>query len=107
MLALLVLVIMAASGVWSVYNKDRESRILRSQSELELSHLQAQQARLSSDIARLETPRGQEETLRAQYAVGKQGEGMIVIVEPEREAPVEATTTPGVMHWFESLFNWR
>ncbi len=105
MVALLALVIMAASGVWNVYHKDRESRALRMQSELELAQLTQQQTQLNARINKLESPRGKEETLRQQYAVGKQGEGMIIIVDPEQSKESPATTTPA-MHWIERLFDW-
>ena len=106
MAALLALVIMAGSSVWNVYHKDRESRALRMQSELELAQLTQQQTQLNTRITKLESPRGKEETLRQQYAVGKQGEGMIIIVDPEHSKALPATTTPSAMHWIESLFNW-
>lgn len=97
LLALFVAVAMAASSVWGVYKKERESRVLREQAEREAQDLTVQQNELSTHIAKLQTERGKEEALRAQYAVGKQGEGLIIIVDPEAPQPIQATST--IMKW--------
>src|SRR3990167_7471229 len=95
--ALLILVLVAASGVWSVYQKERESLQLRSEAESQYNMLSQQQTQLQSDIANLETDRGKEAALRQQYAVGKKGEGLIVIVDPRPDAPQQASST--IMQW--------
>ncbi|OGG54294.1 hypothetical protein A3C20_01650 [Candidatus Kaiserbacteria bacterium RIFCSPHIGHO2_02_FULL_55_25] len=95
--ALFVLVVVAISGVWSVYQKERESLQLRSEAESQYNMLSQQQAQLQSDIANLETDRGKEAALRQQYAVGKKGEGLIVIVDPRPDAPQQASST--IMQW--------
>jgi cell division protein FtsB len=97
LVALLVLVAAAIPGVWNVYGKERESRELRTQAEIQAEHLSAQQAQLETDIARLQTERGKEAALREQYAIGKKGEGLIIIVDPPKAIPVEATST--VRQW--------
>jgi hypothetical protein len=93
MFGILVLVVAAIPGVWNVYGKERESRSLRTQAELQVRNLAQQEARLSGDISRLQTERGKEEALREQYAVGKRGEGLIIIVDPPQALPIEATST--------------
>src|SRR3989344_5904824 len=97
-------VFFAASGVWGVYQKERESGALRAQAENELAGLLEREARLKGDIARLETDRGMEEALRDQYALAGEGEGLIIIVEPPAAEPVHATSS--VREWFENVFNW-
>ncbi len=90
----LVLVVLgAAIGVWQVYGKERDSRTLREYAEVEQSELEEQAERLRRDTEKLKTDRGQEEALREQYDVGKQGEGLIVIVEPPTPEPVEVPPT--------------
>jgi cell division protein FtsB len=84
--ALLLLLLFAVSGVWNIYQKERESRILRTDAERRLEELSAQERALQHNVAKLQTVRGKEEILRDQYAVGKPGEQLIVIVEPERPA---------------------
>ena len=99
--ALLVLVAAAVFGVWNVYQKDRESQVLRYQAESQYTTLAQQQALLQSDISSLQTERGKEAALRQQYAVGKQGEGLIVIVDPTPPAPVQASSS--IMQWVQKF----
>ena len=77
-----------------VYQK-RES--LQRPAENQYNMLSQQQTQLQSDIASLETDRGKEAALRQQYAVGKKGEGLIVIVDPRSDAPRQASST--IMQW--------
>ena len=92
-LALLVVVVAVAIAVWNIYKKERESRILRTQAELQQEELSAQAGKLRDETAKLKTERGQEEAFREQYDVGKKGESLIVIVEPQQPKPLEATST--------------
>lgn len=103
LLALALLVVSAAWEVWSVYNKDKESAQLNAQSQAQLSDLQTRETKLQGDLANLQTERGMEAALRQQYAVGDQGEGLIVIVEPQKPAPVEATSS--MMQWFKDVLS--
>lgn len=104
MLVLLVLVFLASSSVWSVYEKDRESRKLRLQAEAEKSDLLFRQAQLERGVTEIHTDRGLEEALREQYAFAERGEKLIVIVEPPTPAPLEATST--FQGWFKKAFGW-
>jgi|SRR3989344_4846727 len=104
LLALLVVVFGAASSVWGVYQKERESKKLRAQAETERADLLERQGRLESDIATLRTDRGLEEALREQYALAERGEQLIVIVDPPTAEPIHATST--VQQWLSNLFWW-
>ena len=99
--ALFILVLIAISGVWNVYQKESESRSLRQEAEKQYSTLSKQQTQLEADIADLQTERGKEATLRQQYAVGKQGEKLIVIVDPKPEPTVRASST--IMQWVHTF----
>ena len=92
-LALLIVVIAAGVGVVRVYLKERESQTLREYAEIEKHELEQQAQRLRNDTQKLKTARGQEEALREQYDVGKYGEGLIVIVEPQIPEPIEPPPT--------------
>lgn len=92
-LALLILVVFVGIGVWKVYSKERESRSLRVEAEVQEARLREQADQLEAKTAQLKTERGKEELLRDQYDVGRRGEGLIVIVEPPVPESVEHTPT--------------
>jgi len=95
LLALLGAVVVAGSGVWNVYQKERESAGLREQAENHQADLLEREGRLKKDIATLQTDRGMEAALREQYSLAEQGEGLIVIVDPQTPESVQATSTWG------------
>lgn len=89
LVALFVVVIFAASGVWKIAQKEEESAILRAQAERELAQLQERATQLEGEIRGLESARGVEQALREQYSLAAAGESLIVIVDPATSAPVE------------------
>ncbi len=96
--ALLVVVL---QGVWGVYQKERESRALREEAEAELRDLRIREAELHSDISSLSTERGMEQVLRERFDLGKDHEGVVVIVEPpSSEPPPAPTNLERVRGWF-------
>lgn len=104
MLFLLALIIFGAFGVWSAYRKERESAALRMQSQSALADLTEQHDKLVANIADLESDRGKEAALRQEYSVGKEGEHLIVIVDPATTTPIQATST--FLQKIESAFWW-
>lgn len=103
-IGLLALLVLAASASWSAYQKARESRVLRTHAEMELSELSTREVALSADIAKLTTNRGKEETLREQYPLAGQGEGLIIIVD--QETMPAASAGPSLLDWFERTLQW-
>ena len=102
-LALAILVVSALWGVWNVYRKERESAVEGVRAQTQLSELQKQQAQLQRDLDSLKSDRGMEAALRNQYGMGKQGEGMVVIVEPPTSTPVQATSS--MKEWFKDFLS--
>ena len=105
LLGLFALVLLAASGVWNAYQKERESRALRVQAQAQLNDLSAQQSELHSDIDKLQTERGKEAVLRQQYALAAKGEGVIVIVDPSTSTEATATSS-AFAEWLHNTFPW-
>ena len=100
LLVLLIIVAIAARGVWGIFQKQAESRALRDEAHVQLTDLQKREVGLRADTERLKTNRGIEETLRTQYNLAKSGEGLIVIVEPQSQA-----VTPTPTNWFQRAFH--
>lgn len=101
-LGLLIVVVLAGLGVWKIYTKERESRALRQEAEVERAHLEEQAALLEEKTAQLKTERGKEELLRDQYDVGREGEELIVIVEPP--TPEVAVPEPSFLDKVKRFF---
>ncbi len=104
-LALVVaLVVFAGFSLWSAYEKERESAALRIEAEIQLADLATRRQQLDKDIASLQSQRGMEELLREQYSLAREGEGLIVIVEPQAATVTEATST--MMQKIRGVFGW-
>lgn len=99
---LLIILAIAIRGVWGVYEKEQESRKLRTEAEARLNDLKEREAKMHADISLLRTDRGVESQLRERYDLAKNNEGVIVIVEPPA-APIEErqTTFEKFKGWFE------
>ena len=104
LLGLFALIVVSSTGVWGAYQKERESRALRNEAEMQLTDLSQRQAQLDADIASLETDRGKEQVLREQYALAARGEGLIVIVDTPPVAPTRATSS--LVDWLKKTFTW-
>lgn len=103
---LFVVVLVAGSNVYEMYQKEQDSRELRVQAENKYKDLVMREARLKEDIETLKTDRGMEKAIRQQYELAENGENLIVIVEPSASPSMEATSSP-LEGWFGRLFFWR
>ena len=83
------------SGTWNMYQKSRLARenVLRANESV--ANLRGREGTLTKDILRLSTPRGIEEELRSRYMVAKEGEGVIVISDPEKNKVHTITVSEG------------
>ena len=72
-----------ARGAFHIYEKERVSNDDLEKVENEYQDYTARAAALESGIAKLESDRGVEEEIRNKFRVTKDGEKMVVIVQPE------------------------
>ena len=72
--------------------------------ENKIKELEQEKEKLSSDIAKLKTDAGIEESIREKFGLAKEGEGVIVIVEDKNKTEVSDIKPPGFL---SSLFFWR
>ncbi len=86
--------------VWGIARKEEIARHAAEDSKAQLAILEERQKVLDANLAELNTPRGQEATLRQTYGVAKPGEEVIIVVPPK-----EATSTPPAP-WWKKAFGW-
>ena len=104
--ALAVAVVLLGNASFNIYQKEREAVARRAEREVELADLNARSAVLAEEIERLSTARGVEEEVRRKFEVAGEGERLIILVEP----PKEATATPrgksgGLFGWIWNFFS--
>ena len=99
-----VLIIIFAWGVISFMGKMRMTIENRKIAENKLLELEKRKEKLSSDIFRLNTPGGVEESIRLKFGLAKEGEDVIVVVEDKNKPEVKETPQKG---FFSFLFFWK
>ncbi|MFZ2886793.1 MAG: septum formation initiator family protein [Minisyncoccia bacterium] len=102
-LIMLVIIAIAARGVWGVYQKSHEAAVLRQEAEVKLAELETREAQLRADIANLKSERGVEAELRERYDLAAEGESVVVILEDPTPPP---TQQPSRYDSFKNLFKW-
>jgi len=90
-------------SVWGLLGKMTETAREKELAAARVAELQERHAELSSDIERLESPAGMEESIRQKYGYAKAGEGVIIIVDDVAEAPAPAAER-GFWNWLKNLF---
>jgi cell division protein FtsB len=100
---LLLVIALAVRGVWGAYNKSQDSYVLKVEAQAKLNDLEKREYELRADIANLRSEKGVEAELRERYDLAKDGEGVVVIVDPPAPPPEPKPTT---FQRFKSWFSW-
>ena len=104
-LALLgVLVVFFAFGVIGFFGKMQVTRENKKMAENKVAELENKKKELSSEIAKLKTPTGVEESIRLKFGLAKEGEDLIVVVEDKNKPKMKDTVSGG---FFSFLFFWK
>ena len=87
--------------------KERETARKKDLILSNIETLRAREKSLNSDIEKLKTDEGVEETIRDKYQVVKPDEKMVTIVDEEKNvAPsVEVESKHGFFEWLKDMFN--
>jgi cell division protein FtsB len=105
LLFLAVLVLIFAWNVFGFWGKMAETGKNRKIVEDKIAELKQQKEKLSSDITKLKTGEGVEETIRDKFGLVKEGEGMIVIVDDKNNtAAASESQSGGFFSFFRNLF---
>lgn len=107
-LVLAVLTVLIMKGSYAVVKKKQESYVYVADLQTKVQNLFERETELKSDIERLKTDEGIDSEIKKKYSVAKEGEFVVVIVDPkETEPEISSTTTPWykrMMTRFESLW---
>ncbi len=106
---LIIISVFLIHGVWGVYQQERLTRINKSQRLEYLKGLKTREDALQKEINHLNTKRGMEEEIRQKFEVAKNGEKVIVIVEPPvSDSGVEDKRSSNIFdRILDSIVFWR
>ncbi len=103
----LILVIFAVRGAWSMYVKFSVALRGNDAAEKELSQLEESYAKMSAAVANLSTTRGEEGEIRDRFGVARPGEGAIEIVRSSTSSAAKDDKGENAfMRILRSLFIW-
>lgn len=102
---LLMPTLLLAYATYNAFLKERQTAQRREAIAAELGALEKREQALQEEIERLSTDRGIEEEIRSKFDVGRKGEKLIVIVEPEQEAEAQAEFKEKEDGWLDSFFS--
>ena len=100
---LAVVFLLVAMSAYQRYTIAEEMENRRTTVQDEAAKLREREAALGAEVQYLSDDRGVEAELRRQFDVARDGEQVVVIVEPEPEAVVEplATSSRPAPAWYE------
>ncbi len=86
-----ILFVFFSSRIWGLYQTNQEAVRKANEAKAELRSLEERKTDLEKRVSFLKTERGKESEIREKFMVGKEGEGVILVVDTP-----QATTTPSV-----------
>jgi len=102
---ILALLVVVSRATFKAYERDRYSRTNLEILERQKEELLSREDQLSSKINDLETGSGQEKIIREKFGVAKDGEGVVVLYEPEEGASSEVKGESGFWQNIKRWFN--
>ena len=99
-----ILVLVFAWGVKDFTEKMLTTRTNKETARQKLRELTEKKEMLSLDIAKLNTESGIEENIREKFGLGKDGEGLIVVVEDKNKPVVVEEKSNWFISFWKNLF---
>jgi cell division protein FtsB len=89
---LAVILLVSLEGLLGIYRKHSEALEKAETARIDLLKLREREAELEKKVAFLKTERGKDEEIRKKFMVGKEGEGVILVVDatPSTTPPAPA-----------------
>ncbi len=106
LLALFCVLILFIYNMVGLFEKERETSKKKELILDKIETLRNREKSLNSDIEKLKTEEGVEETIRDKFQVVKDGEKMVVIVDEEikKEEPLLPKNSHGFWGWIKKTF---
>ena len=104
LLFLVVLILFFAWGVLGFMDKMVVTRENREIVKSKVAQLKEKKEKLSSDINKLKSYNGIEESIRDKFGLAKEGEGMIVIVDDKNIVKVLKENSGGFFYFLKNWF---
>lgn len=93
-------------ATWGIAQKARLSHEKLELAQQEIATLEAKKESIEYKIARLGTETGIEEEIRSKFDVVKDGERIVVIVDPAEATSTTDNAPGGIRGFFTTLFSW-
>ena len=103
---LIIASIVFAKAAWNIYQKKLESERGKEKASAELVELEKRQQELSLNINLLKTKTGIEKEIRDKFSIAKEGEKIIVIVEPSQASTTESGSGDVFQRVWHSIKSW-
>lgn len=103
---LVLMLIFLTRGVWGMYQKASLSEEKRLLAETEYQELEAKRRSIEADIEQFHTETGIERQVRSKFDVVREGEQVIVLVDPETPPVVAEPKPTGIKGFFTTVFSW-
>ena len=97
-------ILVFAWSVWGFWNKMQETEKNKKVIEDQITALQQQKEKLTSDINNLNTDQGKEQVFRENFGLAKDGENEIVILDNTTPPPASAPASSGFWGFLKNLF---
>lgn len=86
---LFVFLALLSYSVFSLYKKRNEALVKAKSAQVELDRVKEKQDQIDSSLEKLSTPEGMEDAIRNKFQVVKDGEGLIVVTDPNAKGVEE------------------
>ncbi len=103
LVVLAIILFLVGKGTWNLFVKYSDTKEKTDEARGELLKLEEQKKDLEKRVSFLQTDRGREDEIRSKFMVAKEGEGVIMVVDPK------ATSTETVVSkkssWWDRFLN--
>jgi len=105
LIVLLIILLLVIHATWGIYQKSRLSAHKLGLAEREQATLDSKKETIEYKINRLKTETGIEEEIRSKFDVVRDGEQIVVIVNPKETATTTEEKPKGIRGFFTTLFS--